>query len=197
MTCLTPLLAFLELACAALYDAVAFDDAPDGPKEAPDVHAEADAPAVVSVQLRLIGDLQLVSAVDLRQAGQARHHIVGRVCFPFRYQVRLVPKRRPGTDHAHLPAEDVPDLGELVKRAFPEESSGSGDILIRVRQQMGRHIMRRGHLHASELVQIKERLSFSHALLRKKRGTRIVRLDPDDQPQKQRAEKHQAKEDRC
>src|SRR5699024_8629400 len=104
----------VQSAGAALHHAVVAHHRPDGVKKAFQVPRQGDVGHIFAVQPRLFGDLQLVPAVDLGQAGQPRAHVVGAVLVPLCQQVVLVPQGRPRSDHRHVPLQDVPQLGQFV-----------------------------------------------------------------------------------
>ena len=102
---------------------------------------KADVLHIPAVQLCLFGDFQLVPAMDLRPAGQPGAYIVCTVLIPFGQQVVLVPKRWARADDRHIPHKDIPQLGQLVQTGLAQKASHAGDILLRVVQQMGGHIV--------------------------------------------------------
>ena len=74
---------------------------------------------VQTVELRFLGDLQLVAAMDLRPAGQAGADVIGAVLVPFGQQVVLVPEGRARTN-ALSASKDIPQLGQLVQTGLAQ-----------------------------------------------------------------------------
>ena len=97
---------------------------------------------------------QLVTAVDLRQAGQPGAHVVGVHGVPRFDQVVLVVQSRPGADDAHLPGNDVVNLGQLVKAGAAQERPAFGDVGVWVFQQVGRHIVGGIAAHRAEFQDV-------------------------------------------
>ena len=94
------------------------------------VHAEGQVSGVFPVIFGLYIDGQLVAAVDLRQAGQAWTNVVG-MCFIARIdQVVLVIQRGARADDAHLPCQDVVDLGQFVQAGLAQERAAFGDLAV-------------------------------------------------------------------
>src|SRR5829696_2063437 len=66
------------------------------------------------------------AAVDLRPAGDPGQHLEAPP-LAIGVLLDLVPERRPGTDHAHLAAHDVPQLRQLVDRGAAEHAADASD----------------------------------------------------------------------
>ena len=60
-----------------------------------------------------------------------------------------------------------------------DKLSDPGNILLRIFQHVGRHIVRGGHLHTAELMQLEVLLIFSYSFLRKEDRTRIVNYNSE------------------
>ena len=140
---------------------------------------------IPAVQLCLFGNFQLVPAMDLRPAGQPGAHIVCTVLIPFGQQVVLVPKRRARADDRHIPHKDIPQLGQLVQTGLAQKVPHAGDILLRVVQQMGGHIVRGINAHSAELEDLEMPLADAHTLLPEKHRPGRVQLDGNSQKQQQ------------
>ena len=106
---------------------------------------------IPAVQLGLLRNFQFIAAVDLCPAGQARAHIVCMVLVALCQQIILVPQSRPRADDRHITYKDIPQLGQLVQTGLAQEMTHAGDILVRVVQQMGGHIVGRVDAHGAEL----------------------------------------------
>ena len=81
----------MQGAGAALHHAIMLEHGGNSAKEAFHIQPKADMLHIPAIQLCLLGDFQLVPAMDLRPAGQPRAHIVCAVLIPFGQQVILIP----------------------------------------------------------------------------------------------------------
>ena len=106
---------------------------------------------VFTVVACLYIDGQLVAAVDLCKTGQAGAHIVGVDLVAGFNQIILVVQRRTRADDAHLPGQDVVDLGKFVQARLAQESAALGDVAVGILQKMGGHVMGRVTAHRAEL----------------------------------------------
>ena len=79
----------MDGARAALHHAVVVQHGDDGAKKALHVQPKAQMLHIVAIQPGLVGDLQLIAAVDLRPARQAGADVVGSVLVPLGQQVVL------------------------------------------------------------------------------------------------------------
>ena len=146
---------------------------------------------ILPVKLRLFRDLQLIPTVDLRPAGQPGTDVVGAVFVPFRDQIELVPESWAGSHDGHLSGKDVPDLRQLIQAALAQKTSDFCNILIRVLQQMRRHVVGRGHLHGAEFVELEVRLVDAHPLLAEEDRARVIDIDDDREEQEEPGQKDQ------
>ena len=103
--------------------------------------------------------------MDLRPAGQAGADVVCAVLVPFGQQVVLVPEGRARTDDCHIAHKDIPQLGQLVQAGLAQETAHPGDILLRVVEQMGGHVMGGVDAHGAELEDVEIALMDTHPLL--------------------------------
>lgn len=116
------------------------DAAQDDEEGAPDdvkVEAQGLAGEVLGVHADLLGDTEVVTAVDLGPAGEAGGKFVDAVLGAQFNQVVLVEQRRARADNAHVAFEDAPELGELVEGRATEEGADGGEPGVRVLQQVG------------------------------------------------------------
>ena len=145
---------------------------------------------VPAVQLRFLGDLQLVAAMDLRPAGQAGADVVCAVLVPLGQQVVLIPEGRARTDDCHIAHKDIPQLGQLVQTGLAQETAHPGDILLRVVEQMGGHVVGGVDAHGAEFQDVEIALMDAHPLLLEEHRPRRVQLDGKAE-QKQQRRQHQ------
>lgn len=190
----------VQLTSAALDYAVAFGHRNDCAEEAFHIHGKSapgagiEAGYVVSVQLGLDRNLQLIAAIYLSPAGEAGLHVVGAVFIALGHEVILVPEGGARADDAHVADEDVPNLGQLIQTGFAKELANAGDILLGVLQQVRGGVAGGAHLHAAELVQREEALALAHSLLGEEGGTRVGQLDGDDEHNEHGRKHHQSHE---
>lgn len=123
-------------------------------KEAFHIKWEADLLNIIPVQLCFVRYLQFIPTVDLCPACQARLHIIGIILIPLSHQHILIPECRSRSDNRHVPDEYIPNLRQFVDAGSSHKAAHFGYILIRIVQHMCRHIMRRRHLHGSELPRL-------------------------------------------
>ena len=81
---------------------------------------------VPDVELDPVCPRQRRAAVNLRPAGQARPD-VEPLALPLGVRVDLVAQRRPRPDQAHLAADDVPELRQLVDRGAAKDAADARD----------------------------------------------------------------------
>ena len=132
--------------------------------------------------------------MDLGPAGQAGADIVGTVLVPLGQQVILVPQRRARADDCHIAHKDVPELGQLVQTGFAQEVPHPGDILIRVLEHVGGHIVGGVDAHGAELEDIEMLFVNTHPLLPEKDRPRGIDLDGKAEDEQQRREHDHAAE---
>ena len=73
--------------------------------------------------------------------------------------------------------ENIPELRNLVKGCLAQEFSNACDVLLWVFQQVRRHIVGCGHLHAAEFIKLEIFFMDAHPLLRKEHRAGIVHLN--------------------
>ncbi len=106
--------------------------------------------------LYLYGYGQLVPAVDLRPAGDARPHAVDPGLFPRGDEVVLVVERRARADNGHIALQHVEKLRQLVQARTAQESAHGRYVAPRVAQQVGGGIARGICAHGAELINRKK-----------------------------------------
>lgn len=169
----------MQLAGAALYNSYMENHPEDGEEEAFDIEEEAELFDILAVKLSFFDDLERVSAVDLRPAGEPGLDVVSAVLVALGYKIILIPQSGTRPDDTHLADEYIPDLRQLVQTELSEKAADASDILIGVLEQMSRYVMRRRHLHSAELMHVKMLFMQTDALLSKECGTGIVDFDCD------------------
>ena len=124
-------------------DASAFQNLDNRKEE--DLDIEPDAPVVYlpDVELELLFPTEAVAAADLRPAGDAGLDFVppgllGGVA------VEVFHEERPRADEAHLPAQDVDELRQLVEAGPAEEPAQAGEAFL-VRKKAAFFIPVLGH----------------------------------------------------
>ena len=170
------LFSLLIVSRSAFHNAFMFENGSNGSKKAFHIKEKALFLHIFSVIARLFCDFQLISAVNLRPAGESRPNIIGTVCIARSDQIFLIPQRGPRSDDAHISHKNIPNLRQFVQAVFSQKSPDTGEILLRILQQMRRHIMRRIHFHAAKFMQRKVCFIFSHTLLCEQNRSRIVQI---------------------
>ena len=142
-------------------------------------------------------NLKFIATVDLRPAGEAWADVVRAVFVAFFNQVRLVPEGWARPDDAHLADEDVENLREFVEARLPQEGTDLRDVLLRILQQMRRHVMRRIDLHRPIFQDGEELLVLPDALLAEKDRAWIADDDTqaDDDPERYQDNDANARQD--
>ena len=87
----------------------------DASQEALDVHKCPHLLNIFPIQLRFLFYFQLISTINLSPTCQTRFHIVSTIFISLGCQQILIPKTRSGTDHGHVPNEDIPDLWKFIQ----------------------------------------------------------------------------------
>ena len=134
---------------------------------------------VLNVKNNLFLGAEVVSAVDLCPAGKSGLYVVRTVLVALLDQIVLIPKSRTRTDNAHTSAEDIEELGKLVKAGLAQKSAHLGDPALRVVQLVCRRVVRSVGAHCAELEDVEVLFVNSHALLLKKYRSLAVALDRD------------------
>src|SRR5690348_3324489 len=116
------------------------------------------------------------SAVDLRPARDARPHVEAAP-LPLVVLLDLVAERRPRADHAHLAADDVPELRQLVERELAQEAAGARDPRVAVvHREAGAHRLGADD-HRPQLEQLEVGAVRAHPGLAVENGPAVLELD--------------------
>mgnify|MGYP001820046849 FL=1 len=105
---------------------------------------------IIFIKTDLYGNRQVVPAVYLRPARDARHEQMNAFAGPHFDEVVLIKKRWPRSNKTHIPFQDAEKLWQFVKAESPQDSADSRYILLGRCQQVGGH-RRRFDLHGPEL----------------------------------------------
>src|SRR3954447_6591270 len=84
---------------------------------------------VPDVELDPLRPGQLRAAVDLRPPRDAGLDLQAPALMLVVF-LDLVAQRRPRADHAHVAAQDIPELGQLVERQLAEDAAGARDARV-------------------------------------------------------------------
>ncbi len=155
------------------------EDGENRAEEATEVKQERKVLSVFAVKTGFFLNGELVSPVDLRPAGEARHYIIGSNFLTFGNQVILVPERRPRADNGDVVRDgNVPDLRQLIQAGTSQELAYTGDPLFRIGKHVSGNIMRRIGAHGAEFedVEVREHavLLFAHTALFEKHRAGII-----------------------
>ncbi len=90
------LLFLLKHAGTAFHNAIVLQHLPNGAEEAPAVKEKAEILDILAVQTGFHRNFQLIPAIDLRPAGEARTYPIGAVLVTLCNQVVLIPRGQGG-----------------------------------------------------------------------------------------------------
>src|SRR5215207_2424668 len=158
-----------------------------------DLQVEERAPVlhVPDVQLDSLLPGKRGPAVDLRPAGDARLHVEAAP-LAIRVLLDLVAQGWARPDQAHVAADDVPELRQLVEREPPQDASGPRDARIAlVHGPPGSLLLGAGH-HRAELEQLEVLAVPPDAPLPVEDGAAVLELDRERRGGEERARKHEA-----
>ena len=125
---------------------LAEQDGPDGARDDAQIEPEAGVLDVPEIERQLLRGLELVAAVDLRPAGDARAR--GRAAGEVLRQVAR--QERSGADQRHVADQDVDQLRQLVQPGAAQEPAEARGPL-RIRQRRAGGVV--GEPHGPELVE--------------------------------------------
>ena len=108
-----------------LVGAGAADHGRDGLREDRDVQPDRPVLEVVEVEPDQVVEAEARAARDLPEAGHAGEHEVA-LAVPGLELLVVAQRQRPRADEAHLAAEHVPELRDLVQREAPEDRADRG-----------------------------------------------------------------------
>ena len=148
------------------------EDLEDGQKEDFGVQGQGDVLHVPDIQLNAAVPLHVLPAVGLGPAGDAGPHVEH---VPLELVVVLngpgmVGEGRPGADEGHIPLEDVPELGQLVDGAGPQDPAHLGDPGVSFAAVDPGAGFLGVHHHGAELVEVEFLSALSQALLPEDHG---------------------------
>ena len=168
---------FMQFPCAAFHNAVRLYHACNRTEKTFCVHEKSLFPHIFTVQFRFLHNFQLIPPVNLRQTCQSGQNIICPVFLPLRNQIILIPQRGTRTDHAHFSPENIPNLGKFIQTGLAQYLSNSCYVLFGISHLVCRDIVRRGHLHGTELMQQEKMFIFSCSLLCEENRTWIVNFN--------------------
>ena len=86
---------------------------------------------IVAIEHHFIGQRNLIAAIDLRPPGQARQQGVNTLLGSQRNQIVLIEQCGPWADDAHIATQNIPQLGEFIQTAAPQETAHRGQPILR------------------------------------------------------------------
>ena len=131
---------------------------------------------VEDVELDPLVPGQRRAPVDLRPACDARLH-VEPLSLTRRVLLDLVGERWPRADQAHLPAHDVPELGQLVEREPPQHAPNASDARIAAVDRQPGSLLFCARDHRPQLHELELAAVLTHASLSIEHGAAIFELD--------------------
>src|SRR5262249_46931491 len=129
-------------------------------------------------------------SVDLRPAGDARLDLQP-ASLARRVALHLVRQGRPRPDHAHVPADDVPELGQLVDREPPEDPAGARDPRVALVDRVPGSDLLRPFDHRPHLEQLELDAVLADAVLAVENRAAVLELDRDRRGGDERARQHE------
>jgi hypothetical protein len=128
--------------------------------------------------------------VDLRPTGDPGLDLEAAT-LTRRVPLDLVAKGRPRADDAHVAADDVPELRQLVDREAAENPAGGGDPGVAVVDGVACAQLLRPHHHRPQLEQLELLAVLSDALLPVEDWPAVLELDRERPGSQERAGQHQ------
>src|SRR3954451_20600571 len=125
-------------------------------QEDPQIEQRRSVVDVPDVELDPLGPGQSRSSVDVRPPGHARLPVEPPPLV-LRVLLDLVAKRRPWPDHAHVAAEDVPELRQLVERELAQDAADARDPRVARVDREARTLLLGVDDHRAELQQLEVR----------------------------------------
>jgi hypothetical protein len=140
---------------------------------------------VPDVELDALVPRQGRAPVDLRPARDPRLDLEPAP-LTRRVLLDLVAQRRPRPDHAHVAAQDVPQLWKLVERQASQNAARAGDPSVAlVDREAGALVLRADH-HRPQLQQVEVDAVLADAALPVQHGAAVLELDRDRSSREQR-----------
>ena len=126
----------------AFHHAARMQDVTHRLEEDPAVERRALAPGILPVQPRLFRHGHAVTAAHLGQPGQARTDRGSAVAAAQAKQIGFGQHHGARPHEAHVPLEDVPQLGQFVQAELTQHAAGAGNVILRTHQLVGGHVGR-------------------------------------------------------
>ena len=105
----------------------------------------------------------------------------------------LVAQRRPRADHAHVAADDVPELRQLVDRGAAEEAADARDPAVALVDRVAGALLLRADDHRPQLQQLEVGAVLADARLPEEHRAAAVELDGERGERQHRARDRQAR----
>jgi hypothetical protein len=146
---------------------------------------------VPHVELDPVCPRQRRATVNLRPAGEPRLDVEAPalvVAVP----IDLVPQRRARADQRHVPANDVPELRQLVERQLPEGATDARDACITAVDGKAGSLALRADDHRPELQELEVAATLADAHLPVEDGPPVLELDAErgEREQRRRQDEH-------
>ena len=153
---------------AAFYDAFTFQHRSDCSENASHIHKHIQMSHIIAIESCFFTYFQLISSMNLCPSCQSRADIICSIFIAFFQKIILIPECRSWPDYRHISLKNIQKLWQFIQTGFSKPPACSGQILFRICQQMGRHVMWSIGLHTSKFVKHKMTLVDSYPLLLKK-----------------------------
>src|SRR4029079_4704877 len=138
-----------------------------------------------------LGPRERRAAVDLRPAGEARPDLEAPP-LAVGLALDLVAERRPGTDHGHVPADDVPELRQLVDRRPADHPPDARDARVSPVDRAPGALALGVDDHRAELEQLEVHAVLAHARLAEQHRSAVLELRRERGDGQQRARDYES-----
>ena len=128
--------------------------------------------------------------MDLRPAGDPGQHLEPAP-LPVGVPLDLVAERRPRPDQAHVAADDVPELRQLVERGAAEEAAGARDPAVALVDRVAGALLLGADDHRPQLQELEVAAVLADAGLLEEDRAAVVELDRERGGREQRARDRQ------
>ena len=149
---------------------------------------------VHQVKFQLLIGFGIVLAVDLGIAGQPGLDLQPQLEIRHSPVILLRDLRplRSGADDAHIANQDVPELGQLIQPAFPDDPAHRRDpVVVIAGAQPGNAVLFRVHAHGPELDDLEKLAVLGQPDLLIEDRAAVIGLDGDGRDQKDRGQHDQ------
>ena len=167
---------------------------PEGGEHQLQIRDDGHVIDVHQVEFQLFIGIRVVFAIDLGIAGEAGFDLKTELEIRKKFVILLCDFRpfRSRTHHAHIPFQDVPELGQFIQAALADEAADGRDAVVVVAGGEAGHTVLLGvGSHAAELIDGELSSVFGEAHLLINRGAAVIEVDRRRRDQEDRAQDHE------